>query len=738
MGTRAMPVGRLSLRFAFLYAIVGHCNASSSPGSVSAEHGSVASSLPAQGRSASGIGHNALSDISQPYVTEASPRRLSAPLGGFISIVGVFLGVALWGVMVPALWNSEHIVLKHASLQGKSLHRAIKVEDANRNPLPEMEGRIVFVAGEARCKETLRDEYYPGVATENCLKLRRVVQMLQWVDSGAGVFKMEWKEELERRTHDDDDANESSEREMNRTKLNPPLPLPTQWRHVESCDIASYAACTEASEGSVKLGAYYLGSYVRHDMLKFTWVQKHLEEHQIEQCLAQGLGKLGQPTLWDRHGEQWWTYGSGEELGDVRVRFEELQCGPLSVCGVLTRTGNGHTFVPVIRETAIFSEPCAREFGCATCHVCGTGEVLVFSADPAEDEKLNLRLEGLDSRVELTDPERAGFRRRQSTYDSKFFYHAAQAEDPGHGLCCLWWLPKPKLADYLHYCGLQEEFLGAYQGEVRYEELLWELDQRWELKQCVARLLFLALGVFASWLLMSPFLDSGKTCAWYGVALSGLALCCTPCLSATIVTVAIISASWCKQRPRLVAALVSLAGLCLFFWLLFASAGCAGVSAVLMGADVPIEEETLASTPTPLASQHILGTQPPPGPTTTNSPELSRLPAGFPYRGNGFLTTAVPTFAVAAVGQLASSKARPAKVLPAGVFPFSVTPPPPKSNNASKPMQIGGSPVVQTQAPMGFPTFSRTPSPHVVPITPLPTVTPPPQWENPPRQQSES
>merc|ERR1719387_143590 len=94
------------------------------------------------------------------------------------------IGWVLVCCCLPAwLCNNERIAVKQAKLQGKAMNKAVEIEDPGREPIEELNGQIVFLSGESHCEETLRDKFFSAVETTNCVKLRRVVEMMQWVET---------------------------------------------------------------------------------------------------------------------------------------------------------------------------------------------------------------------------------------------------------------------------------------------------------------------------------------------------------------------------------------------------------------------------------------------------------------------------------------------------------------------------------------------------------------------------
>ena len=217
----------------------------------------------------------------------------------------MIVGCALWCCFIPLfICQNERIALKQAKLQGRASRHCVIVDDeaVDREPIEELEGHIVFVSGDSTCSEQLQDVYFPAVATTNCVKLRRIVEMYQWVET----------------EHKDDNYTEYRHNlewaDSQRTcphggpqQQNPPMPLPSSQRSLDdyraSVAVGDGAgeACAECSHGGVKLCAYYLGQFVRREMTK--WKPKSVGLAEIQSCNV--LRSMAQPQQSGPH----WIFG---------------------------------------------------------------------------------------------------------------------------------------------------------------------------------------------------------------------------------------------------------------------------------------------------------------------------------------------------------------------------------------------------------------------------------------------
>lgn len=93
--------------------------------------------------------------------------------------LGFFLGPALLiGSVYMLFWN-EGEYLRVAQALDEAEPQVQQVENVE-SPAPELEGKLVFMRGQAATKDVLRDETY-GVET-NAIVLKRSVQYAQWVE----------------------------------------------------------------------------------------------------------------------------------------------------------------------------------------------------------------------------------------------------------------------------------------------------------------------------------------------------------------------------------------------------------------------------------------------------------------------------------------------------------------------------------------------------------------------------
>lgn len=465
----------------------------------------------------------------------------------------MIIGLALWCCILPAcICNNERIALKQAKLQGRATRHCVIVDDdaVDRTPIEDLEGHIVFVSGVSTCGERLQDNLFSAVASTDCVKLRRIVEMYQWVeheDDNDGNKTYHWT--LEWRDSEQVCPNAGW---YGRSDIqNPPMPIPSTQRSLD--DYRAHVglgdgngdACAEASHGGVRMGAYYLGEYLRRELVN--WQEKRVGPAEIQSCNE--LRGMQQPQQIGQH----WVYGPNNMIGSVRVRFEELRCGPVSVCGILDHTATGWGFVPVFREDQNnSSETLAEEFGCrqGRCPICPAGEELHFTADEGDDEEL---LGALDRHApELTLQEREQFRTAETSYNQPWY--KVDADDN-------------TLIKGMHFLGLEEEFLGVKEEHMTHDELMHLEGTMASAKHNCARCCFTCTGILACFCILSPittFFNSNWLIYILGGGCISCVLQCMACILSLLCTSTLMMCAWFKERPRATCIVMTVLVLVLF------------------------------------------------------------------------------------------------------------------------------------------------------------------------------
>lgn len=442
-------------------------------------------------------------------------------------------------------------------MQLKAERWSVHIDDQEVKPIDEMNGRIVYLNGNCTCSEKISDAAFPQVTRDGVIKLRRCVEMFQWVetkhentDDDGNVtrtwytYEQKWADHYQSVTQDE-------------SKRNQPFPLPSTIRaepyRASGMTLAQGDACAEAKHENVKMGAYYLGNYVIRELANW----QHTEDISAEQVVvnpsmvsAEGWFSTGKnpfeggATLKDGH----WYFGdrTGEAIGNVRVSFEELKCGPVTICGVLAKTEQGFTFVPILRPDAGASgESIWAELGGGAASCCLRVRELHYEEEDDEDFKERLK----DWPMELTQREKKGFRKSKTSTENAEYNPDADLDD----LCCVGPFGG-KVIELMHYCGLEEEFLGVAEKHIELPQMMKKEGSDAANRHCTARVGGLCGLCIGSLCIISPLtslLTANMFVAAFGGALLSCVLSCLAMLCSLGCFMCITSCAWLAHRPTM-------------------------------------------------------------------------------------------------------------------------------------------------------------------------------------------
>jgi len=458
---------------------------------------------------------------------------------------GVLLGVLLWCIVPVCLWNNERIAIKQYKMQFKAEKWAIHVDNPTRKPLKEMDGRIVYLSGVSMCSEPLQDSQFPLVKAENKIKLRRVFQMFQWVEKKREAGEKEnqrtvyyweqaWSDEALDCPHD-----ESGEHQ------NPPMPFASTrrqkpYRAFYDSRAGNGEDCAEASHENVCIGAYYLGEPVIRELLN--WKEK--EDVSVDMLKGSKHDSMsGEPVQKDG----WWYWGEkSEEIGKLRVKFEELCPGPTSIAGVLAETNQGWTFVPIKRaDSAGIGDNCLAEV-CGNCPCVKVREALHYGEEN-DDEEFKANLES--SPLELTKQEKAAFNRSQTADNIEEYAIEEDVAD----LCCVGPFSGAVIS-LMHWMGLEEEFLAVRERQLSLDKVMKSESSEAANRHHLARIAGFFLLVVGAYCIISPIiklLNYNWITTLLGGGLISLVLCLGACLCSTSCFFLIVATAWIAHRPFL-------------------------------------------------------------------------------------------------------------------------------------------------------------------------------------------
>jgi len=480
----------------------------------------------------------------QPY----QRKKKDSPLANLV------LGILIWWLVPVCIWNNERIAIKQYKMQLKAERWAIHIDDPEIKPFDDMEGRICYMSGKSSVDETIADEAFPQVTRTNVIKLRREVEMFQWVeekhedtDSNGDVtrvwytYSQSWRDSHQSVCHDD-------------SKINPEFPL-SGTRRQESYRVGYFIAdgnggtgpCAEAKHENVKLGSYYLGDYVIRELQNW----KPTEDITPEQVVVNKRMVRGSTARFEGSAkkiERHWYFGdrTGNEIGNVRVRFEELQCGPTTLCGVLAKTEKGFTTVPILRaDAAGAGDSFWAELGGGAAGCCLRVRELHYEEEDDDDFKERLK----DWPIELTKKEMKSFHRAKTAKEVTEYNPEADIED----LCCVGPFGGAVIK-LMHYIGLEEEFLGVAEKDMELRALMSKENSDAASRHNAARVGGCICLCCGSLLIISPItalLNYNWLVAALGGAFLSAVISCLAMLCSLGCCLCIMSCAWLVYRPIL-------------------------------------------------------------------------------------------------------------------------------------------------------------------------------------------
>ncbi len=227
------------------------------------------------------------------------------------SIKGVLIGLLLFVVSFPLLFLNE----------GRAVHRAKDLEEGRGAVVeasaatvdPAHEGKLVHLTGAAATSAALTDGAL-GPTAPGALRLRRVVQMYQWVEerntrttSQTGgsqrrtttiTYKKDWSEA----------ALDSSTYDQWRDHSNPPMPLRSETFEPER----------------VTVGVRVLTAALVNQAQNY-------QPFAVQPAQAPGLAALQRPVALTADGLYLGAAPTAPAIGDLRVRWESVPAGTVSV-----------------------------------------------------------------------------------------------------------------------------------------------------------------------------------------------------------------------------------------------------------------------------------------------------------------------------------------------------------------------------------------------------------------------
>jgi len=283
----------------------------------------------------------------EPEGQLGSPRRLTDnnPVDWFYAMP--VMGVIIWCFLPGLIWNNERMSVKNEAFLKKAKDHCVIIDDIDVEPPEILVDHVVFATGSTSQRETLVDPVFPAIKAENAVRLRRVVEMYQVTKIESGELTLNWAEETVIR---------DKFKHLGSETTNPEMPLPS----------SSRLNCLQAPAGSVRMGVFYCGAFVRRDMNNWETLDPSTIMDKMGSCA--GLDKQLQTVI--KHKCIYFAEGPGlpvnpdkPNIGTFRVSFEVLKCGPLAVLGVLEKK-DGWSFVPMVHEHCNHSHALCDDITC--------------------------------------------------------------------------------------------------------------------------------------------------------------------------------------------------------------------------------------------------------------------------------------------------------------------------------------------------------------------------------------
>jgi len=327
--------------------------------------------------------------------------------------------------------------------------------------------------------------------------------------------------------------------------------------------------CPCVPHENFKLGKYYLGEYVIRELLN--WKTK---EDVTEAMVKSGPITASKELTQEK--DFWYLSGrpSQPQVGDIRVRFEELVPGPLTVVGVLSKTKTGWTFVPILRaDSAKAGDGCAAEFGNSCCPCLFRVKELHYGLDEEGDEELKAELPNRP--LELRRTEMAELKRSDTAINTSF------ENDDIDDLCCVGCFGA-QIVKLMHYVGLEEEFLAVSEQKQELHSIMKDESSAAANRHHAARVCGLVGLCCASSCIVSPIIAllnynwlASLLVGWWLGSIIG----CCACVTSLFAFLVIVSAAWIAHRPWMAMFGISMALSLLVMSYMFVSSQAASTTA---------------------------------------------------------------------------------------------------------------------------------------------------------------
>ncbi len=235
------------------------------------------------------------------------------------SVAAIPFGILLLIASFPLLFWNEGRAVKTARALAEGSKKVITIDAGNVNP--DFEGQLVHLSGKANTAETLTDSQF-GVST-NAIKLRRNVEMYQWKEKSSSSNNNKNKTYSYDKVWSKSVISSSS---FNNQSYSNPSSMPFQTSILQA--------------NNVSLDAFVLPSSLISKINNYTAIvpdSSLLASLKANPSFANlNLEQQGQQLFIGYKGSS-----VNPEIGDVRVSFEQVLPGPVSV--IAQQDGNSFT-----------------------------------------------------------------------------------------------------------------------------------------------------------------------------------------------------------------------------------------------------------------------------------------------------------------------------------------------------------------------------------------------------------
>eukprot|EP00930_Biecheleria_cincta_P084284 TRINITY_DN73777_c0_g1_i1.p1 TRINITY_DN73777_c0_g1~~TRINITY_DN73777_c0_g1_i1.p1 ORF type:complete len:521 (-),score=52.60 TRINITY_DN73777_c0_g1_i1:298-1824(-) len=255
---------------------------------------------------------DSFTDTEETSVFDAISDKFSGACGGLVLFIFGF----------PVLWANEMRVVRMAQLflRAESIAKTVNSEKVEKNN----EACLVHTRGTAATTETLEDSKF-GLRATNSVKLRRHIEMYQWVEKshtrerdkpGGG------KEKITTYTYEKEWSPMACRTEHSTTHVNPKLPLKGTVQQVSSVTLDAFKIPQEL-------------------ISKMTAWQPCTSE--CKTFTASDVPCLREAGLNGKYIQSGADRGFSPQIGDLRIFFDRVPCGPVTALAVQ----HNDTFVPM-------------------------------------------------------------------------------------------------------------------------------------------------------------------------------------------------------------------------------------------------------------------------------------------------------------------------------------------------------------------------------------------------------